>query len=197
MTRTRPSSLRLAVHAGTGLCALALGVLPAPWHLVAAGLGVLAGWVVFPLTGLDARLRRPGEGWWGGVRTYPLAVLGLVALLPRPAAAAAWGVLAFGDAAAGWIGSRVPAAPLLGHPKATWAGSAAHATVGTLAALGLSAGVVALDASVGGLSVGAAPAAAACLAAAVAGALADLVPVPPDDNLPVALAAGLTLFVLA
>jgi hypothetical protein len=45
--------------------------------------------------------------------------------------------------------------------------------------------------------VGAAPAAAACHAAAVAGALADLVPVPPDDNLPVALAAGLTLFVLA
>ena len=199
MTRQRPSALRLAVHAGTGLFALALGLLPAPWHVVAALAGVVLGFVVFPLTGLDARLRRPGEGWWNGVKTYPLAVLGLVLFLPRPLAAAAWGVLALGDAAAAWVGSRVASPALFGHPKGTWSGTLAHVVVGALAAWGLQAGVVALDRSaIGpGLDLGPPARLLPAAAAALAGAIASLVPVPPDDNLPTAAAAGLALAALA
>ena len=182
------------MHATTGLGALLLGVLPGPWHWVAAGLGVFMGWAVFPLTGIDAKLRRPGEPFFGGLRTYPLAVLGLVCLLPRGQAAAAWGVLAFGDAAAAWFGSRMPSRPVFGHPKATWLGSAAYAVAGFLAAWGLSAGAAALSSRTGWTQAPVhAPGAVACLVAALAAVLSDLIPLPVDDNLPAALAAGLAL----
>lgn len=190
---TPVSATRVWVHAATGLFALALGVLPAPWHLVAAGLGVLMGWVVFPLSGIEARLRRPGESYWGGLRTYPLAVLLLVVFLPRPHAAAAWGVLAFGDAAAGYLGSRIPAPRLFGNAKATLVGTGAYVLVGFLGAWGLSAAVVALDRSLGWAHVGAAPSPGHCALAVLAAAASDLVRIPPDDNLPAALAAGLVL----
>ena len=59
MTRQRPSALRLAVHAGTGVFALALGLLPAPWHVVAALAGVVLGFVVFQVRGaLRRRAKR-------------------------------------------------------------------------------------------------------------------------------------------
>ncbi len=198
MTRTRPTALRLLLHAGTGLAALALGVLPSPWHGIGAACGVIAGFLILPLVGLDRRLRRDGERWWGGLRTYPLAVFGLVLLLPRAEAAAAWGVLAFGDAAAGWIGSRVPSPALLGHAKATWSGTAAGVVGGTVGAFALAAGVVALIPH--SFPPGVAPESGVglfrCAAAACAGTLASLVPIPPDDNLPTAVAAGLFLTVL-
>ncbi|MDA1195171.1 MAG: hypothetical protein O2894_08290 [Planctomycetota bacterium] len=188
--------LRPRIHAYTGLLALLLGVLPAPWHLVMAAGGVIAGWIVFPLTGLDARLRRPGEPFLGGLRTYPLAVLGLVLLLPRTEAAAAWGVLAFGDAAAALHGPWLGGPRLFGHRKATWAGSSAYLVFGALAAYALSTGVADLGwrADLDGL--GTPPTMLACGAAALAAVLVDLVRIPPDDNLPAAVAAGGVLHIL-
>lgn len=185
--------LRPRIHAYTGLAALLLGVLPAPWHLVGAAGGVLIGWVVLPLSGLDRMLRRPGEPFLGGLRTYPLAVLGLVLLLPRAEAAAAWGVLAFGDAAASIYGRAVPAPAVFGHSKATWAGSGAYLLVGACAAWALGAGVERLALGTGWVSPGSSPTWIACLAAAGAAAMLDLVPLPPDDNLPAAAAAGVVL----
>lgn len=76
--------LRPFVHAATGLFALALAVLPHSLAIACGALGVFAGWVVFPLSGFDKKLRREGEPFLGGLRTYPVAVLGLVILLPRP-----------------------------------------------------------------------------------------------------------------
>ncbi len=190
MTAPHHSLFRPALHAATGLGALALGVLPRPWALVCAGLGMLAGWVVFPLTGMEKKLRREGEPFLGGLRTYPLAVLGLVYLLPPAEAAAAWGVLAFGDAAAAIVGTRVKAPALFGHPKATWSGSSAYLLVGGLAAWGLSRGVVALADSSGVVAAGAAPSIGICFLAAGAATILDLVPLPPDDNVPAAAAAG-------
>lgn len=189
MSATDPD-LRPRVHAYTGLLALLLGVLPDPWHVVTACAGVVLGWIVFPLSGIDARLRRADEPWLGGLRTYPLAVLLLVLLLPRADAAAAWGVLAFGDAAASIYGRAWPARPLLGHPKATWVGTAAYVLVGTLAAWALGTGVWSLADGTGWVDAGPAPSLLACLAAALAAAILDLVPLPPDDNLPAAAAAG-------
>lgn len=188
--------LRPRVHAYTGLCALLLGVLPAPWHIVLAGGGVFLGWVAFPLSGIDTLLRRPGERFLGGLRTYPIAVLGLVLLLPRAEAAAAWGVLAFGDAAASIYGRAIPAPAVFGHPKATWVGSAAYVLVGGIAAWCLGAGVVSLAEGTGWVEAGMAPSLVACLAAGLAAAILDLVPLPPDDNLPAAAAAGGVLHLL-
>ena len=182
--------LRPLLHMATGLSAFALGVLPSPWNVVAAAVGVLIGWGVFPLTPLDRMLRRPGESYFGGLRTYPLAVLLLVLWLPPFEAAAAWGVLAFGDAAAALVGTRVPSASIFGHSKATWAGSGAYLLFGGLAAYGLSAGAAALAGATGWVEGGSAPTLGVCFAAAGAAAILDLVPLPPDDNLPAAAAAG-------
>ncbi len=194
VTGSRPLlDLRTRVHLATGLCALALGALPHPWALVAAGLGVFLGFVVFPLSGLDARLRRPGEGFFGGLRTYPLAVLCLVALLPPAEAAAAWGMLAFGDVAAAVVGTRVAAPPVFGHGKATWSGSSAWLIVGTFAGLGLASGAALVAKETGLVDVGVVPGLMRCAVAAGAATLADMLPIPPDDNGPTALAAGATL----
>lgn len=188
--------LRPRIHAYTGLCALLLGVLPAPWHLALAAGGIFLGWVAFPLSGIDTLLRRPGERWLGGLRTYPVAVFALVLLLPRAEAAAAWGVLAFGDGAASIYGRALPARPICGHPKATWVGSLAYVVVGGLAAWSLGQGVASLADGTGWVAAGAAPTPLACLAAALAAAILDLVPLPPDDNLPAAAAAGGVLHLL-
>jgi dolichol kinase len=190
----RPGLLRPLLHAGTGLVALTLGVLPGPWALAGAVLGVVAGWVILPRTPLEAKLRRPGEPFLCGLRTYPLAVLALVVLLPPAEAAAAWGVLAFGDAAAALAGGLVASPSLFGHPKATCAGSGAYVLVGGAAAWALSAAVVALGGWSGQVEAGPAPAAAACFLAALAAAILDLVPLPPDDNAPAAAAAGCVLY---
>ena len=187
------TGLRTFLHAGTGLMALSLGLLPPPLALTGAALGIGIGWIVIPRTRLEARLRRPGEPFWGGLRTYPLAVFGLVFLLPPAQAAAAWGVLAFGDTAAAVVGQRVRAPSLFGHPKATWSGTTAYLLVGTAAAWLLSRGVGYLGPAAGWVEVSAVPSLTACAAAAAAAALVDLVPIPPDDNLPGAAAAGIVL----
>ncbi len=189
-----PTWVRPAVHATTGFLALLLAVLPRPYAVFAACLGVVAGWVVIPFT-VETWLRRPGERFLCGLRTYPLAVLGLVLLLPPAEAAAGWGVLAFGDPAAAVAGQRIPSPRLFGHKKATIAGSLAYLVVGAVAAFALSEAVAWAGPRVGLVATGAAPGAVRALLAAVAAVLADLVPVPPDDNLPAAAAAGLALAV--
>lgn len=185
-----PPLLRPLIHMAVGCLALLLGVLPTPYALGGALLGVLAGWVVLPLTALEARLRRPGEAWLCGLRTYPVAVLLLVWTLPPAEAAAAWGVLAYGDALAAVVGSRVAAPAIFGHPKATWAGSAAYVLGGALAAFLLSRGCAELALFAPGVDVGPVPTALACTLAALGAAGLDLLPLPPDDNLPAALGAG-------
>lgn len=189
MSAPRPW-FRPALHAGTGLGALLLGVLPHPWALACAGLGILAGWVVFPLSGMEARLRRPGEPFLGGLRTYPLAVFGLVLLLPPAEAAAAWGILAFGDAAAALVGMRVPGPRLLGHPKATLPGTSAHLLAGWGAAFALGLGVGVLGRAAETVDPGPVPTLLATGLAACAAVLVDLLLRPPEDNLPCAAAAG-------
>jgi dolichol kinase len=179
--------LRPLVHAGVGLVAMSLGFLPREVLLAGAALGVVVGWVVMPLTALERRLRRPGEPFLGGLRTYPLAVLGLVAFLPPTLAAAAWAILAFGDAAATVVGRRVPSPRILRSRKATFAGSGALVLVGGVAAWGIARFVEATG--------GGAPTAnvLGVALASVAAAVPDLLPIPIDDNLPIAAFAGVAL----
>lgn len=180
------ADLRPLLHAATGLFGLLLGWLSWPLGMVGACLGLLAGWVVIPMTPLEARLRRPGEPFLGGLRTYPVAVFLLVLLLPSTIAATAWAVFAAGDAAASLVGRRVKAPSVFGHRKATWSGTPAFVVVGALAGLGAQAFVAATG---GGPGVRA----GWVVAAAGAAALADLARIPPDDNVPNAAAAGLVL----
>lgn len=185
------ADFRAWFHAATGLVALGLGVFPYGLSVAGAVLGVVAGWIVIPLTPLEARLRRPGEPWLNGLRTYPVAVILLVLFLrPATLAATAWAVWAAGDAAASLVGRHVRAPSLFGHPKATWSGTPAFLGFGTLAGVGAGRFVEAT----GGGAGAALPVVAL---AALASALVDLVRIPPDDNLPNALAAGAVLYVAA
>ena len=190
----RPAELlRPAVHAAMGLNALLLGVLP-HWGAVAmAASAILFNWVVLPRTALGRRLERPGEPFLAGLRTYPVAVLFLVLLLPASEAAAAWAILAFGDAAAAIVGRAVPAPRILGRGKATWSGSGAFLLVGGLSAYGMGQAVAALGAHCAWVEVGDAPSWARAGLAALAAGLIDLWRLPPDDNLPCALASGTVL----
>ncbi len=180
------AEVRPALHAATALFALLLGVLSRPLALVGAALGLLAGWVVIPRTALEAKLRRPDEPFFGGLRTYPLAVAGLIVTLPDTLAAVGWGIFAWGDAAASIVGRHVPSPAVFGHRKATWTGSGAFLAVGTLVGWGIGTAV----AATGGMPCPSVPRIAA---AALAATLVDLVRIPPDDNLPHAAAAGLAL----
>lgn len=193
---SQPASLRRPLtHGAVGLFALSLGILPHPLAIAGGVLGVVVGWVILPRTPWEARLRRPGESFLGGLRTYPVAVLILILWLSPANAAAAWGVLAFGDAAASIVGQRVPAPRLFGHPKATISGSGAHVLVGAAAAFALGQGAEALGDLTGWVETGSAPGIMRCALAALGAAVLDLVPIPPDDNIPGALAAGAVLSV--
>lgn len=187
---------RPVLHAAMGVFALALGVLPRFAALGMAVAAILNNWVLLPRLPVERRLRRPGEPFLGGLRTYPVAVLGLVLLLPPAEAAAAWAVMSFGDAAAALVGRHVPAPALLGHRKATWSGSPAFLLVGTLAAWGMGQAVAALATHAPWVEPGPAPDLLRCLLAAFLATLVDLLRIPPDDNLPCAAAAGTALWAL-
>ncbi len=189
MSDARAEDRRQAVHLAMTGFALALRVLSPSQAALAAGAAIALTWVVLPLAGRD--LRRPGAPFLDGVRLYPVAVLGLVLLLPLPQAAAAWAVLGVGDAASNVVGRRLGRPGLVGRADRSLAGSLAFVLCAGPAALGVHAFVAA-----------AAPdgrTALAVAAATLAGALAELVPLPLrlDDNLPIAAAAGATLALLA
>ena len=188
MTDGRSEDLRQGIHLAITGCALALRWLTPPQAALCAAGAVVLNWVVLPALGRD--LRRPGDPFVDGVRLYPIAVLGLVLLLPLPQAAAAWGVLGVGDAASNLAGRRLGRPPFLGRSDRSLAGSLAFVLTAAPAAAGLWAfvGRVPLDLPLLGAS----------LAAAAAGALAELLPRSRwmDDNLPIAVAAGLAVHAL-
>ena len=197
------SALRPAIHAAMGLFAFALGVLPR-WAAIGMALAAIVfNWVLLPRLALGRRLQRPGEPFLGGLRTYPVAVLGLVVFLPPAEAAAAWIVMAWGDAAAALVGQTVPAPRVFGHRKATWSGTCALFLVGATGAwlagqfVVLSAPARETDIILGVAKVlggpGEAPSLARCVLAALAATLVDLVRIPPDDNLPCAAVSGAVL----
>jgi len=128
-----------------------------------------------------------------GILSYPVAVLGLVLVFrSRPElAAAAWGLLAFGDGAANLAGRH------LGGPRIPW--NRAKRIVGALAFVGV--GTPAAAALLAFVSAGGAPGPAVpfgeALApvglAALAAALAESVRSTVDDNLRVAASAAAVL----
>lgn len=178
--KKRETTRRL-IHFGFGFCAFLL-----PWTGKWGGVALAATalaynvWVA-PLRGLDASYRRSGEPRWSGLVTYPLAVLLLLLLAPLEVAAGAWMVMAAADPVAAAVGTRLPRPPVPFHPRKSLTGMAA----GFFVAWILAAAVLAH------MGVQQYVASAAC--AAAAGAVAEVLPWPMDDNLPIAAAAAVSL----
>jgi dolichol kinase len=169
------------VHFAFGACALLIGPLGRAGSAALAATALLYNALLAPALGLDRAYRRPGEGRWGGLTTYPLAVLLLVLLAPSQVAAGGWVVLATVDPVAAAVGSRWPRPRVPGHPAKSLVGTAAGWAVGTVACTGLL------------LFLGEGHALPAAAGAAAAGAVAEALPLPIEDNLAVAAAAALAL----
>ncbi|MHC4338876.1 MAG: hypothetical protein ACYSX0_01500 [Planctomycetota bacterium] len=173
--------LRRLLHLAFGGCALLLPVLGRWPSALVALLALFYNAILAPRIGLDRAYRHEGEGHMGGLTTYPLAVLLLVLLAPVEVAAGAWVVLAVLDPVAAAVGSRLrrPRIPL----------NARKSLCGTVA--GLLAAALACAAILTYLGVPDPWPAALC--AAGAGAFAEALPLPIDDNLPIAAASAAAL----
>ncbi|MEW6336736.1 MAG: DUF92 domain-containing protein [Acidobacteriota bacterium] len=109
-----------------GLFALALPFLTWVQAALCAVAAFLFNWLVLPrLLGHRLTSARPGVSD-RGVLLYPLVVLALIVLFREDVAVAfGWGVLAFGDAAAGIVGQKWGRRALAWNPEKSWEGSIA------------------------------------------------------------------------
>jgi uncharacterized protein (TIGR00297 family) len=126
---------RKLVHAGMGLFALLLRWLDWKAAAALAAVALLFNLFVMPRIGRgiyrdESKARDPG------IVAYPAMVLALILLFRHElgAAAALWGMMAFGDPAASIVGKRLGGPRLPWNRKKTAAGFLAYAVVGTIAA---------------------------------------------------------------
>ena len=161
-----------------GACALRLRWLPRWGAVSMAAAALFYNTVLGPKLGLDRGYRRPGEGFCDGLATYPLAVLLLVAFLSPVVAAGAWVVLAVADPVAAAVGSLCPRPAVPFNPRKSLVGAVGGFGAGALACCGIL------------VFMGVARPWAPGVAAAGAGAVAEILPLRIDDNLVIAAAAG-------
>ena len=184
-------ALRKATHIGMGLLAFALRFLGPFWSAVLAAAALANNLFLLHRIG-GKRLWREHEhaaGGATGIVLYPLTVLLLIVLFYRrlEVAAAAWGLLAFGDGLATVCGIAWGRKKLPWNPAKSWAGSAAYVVCGTVAAAGLLIWT-APERQYSWAFALVAGGAAALLAAAL-----ESLPQGLDDNLGVPLLSGLFL----
>lgn len=145
---------------------------------------------LLPRTAVGKMLRRPGDPWFNGQLSYPLALAIAYAVFDPVVACIAWTVMALGDPAAFVVGtSRERRVRIPWNRRKSLAGSMAFLVVawaGSLAALctrvywGRGMGELAEFLAFGALAG----------IAAVVGTIVESLPLPIDDNLPVVLAVG-------
>jgi uncharacterized protein (TIGR00297 family) len=191
MSAAGHETTRRLVHAGMGGLAFVLAYLTPPQAAALAGGAILFNLWVLPRLG-GGRLFRPGERrapWKSGIILYPASVLILIVLFHdrMEVAAAAWVMMAAGDAAAGWAGRRFGGARLPWNRTKTAAGTTAFAL-----ASGPAMGAVLVW-------MGRTPAEAAWMAASAClfGAFVESLPWRLDDNLTVPILGALFLAGLA
>ena len=175
--------VRKLIHLATTGFAFTLPWIP-PWmRYGACASAILLWWVVLPAMGRDRGLTRENETYVNGLKTYPIAILLLLLLFPLDVAAAGWGVLGVGDAFSNLVGRRMGRQGLLGRPDRSLAGTVAFVVTAIPAAWGLAVYVGPIDART---------AWGPAVAAGLAGAAAELLPMPLplEDNLPGAIAAA-------
>jgi uncharacterized protein (TIGR00297 family) len=131
---------RKLVHAGMGLFALALPFLTWQQAALCAIVAFLFNWLVLPrLLGHRLTSARPGVSD-RGVLLYPLVVLALIVLYRNDEVVAfGWGVLAFGDAAAGIVGQKWGRHVLPWSQGKTWEGLLAFCMASAVGGSALSA----------------------------------------------------------
>jgi uncharacterized protein (TIGR00297 family) len=214
---THSERARQWVHVGSGVFALLLRVLTWWQAAAVAASALLFNLLVLPRIG-GRRLYRPideARGFPLGILLYPLSVLLLIIVFPsRPdIAAAAWGILALGDGAATLVGQAITlnAKPAKTAKKDRFARFAAFAflrdqlpwnrdkTVSGTVAFAVCGGLGAVA-----LAWWTRPAVtplpsmtftiAAPLAAALAAALVETIPIRLDDNVSVPATAAVVLW---
>ena len=199
MSLSRSELLRKIVHVGCGGFAFLLRDLTT---LQAAGMALLAflfNWQVLPRIG-GQKLWREGEhaqGYPRGILLYPLAVLAVILYFAQAPwmAAALWGVLAFGDGMATFVGQSMGGPRLPWNRGKGWAGLLGFVIFGTLGTAVLIAWTSRLPLLASAWhwprTLGVA------LALNLVCALVESLPTTLDDNLTVPLAGALTLPLLA
>jgi uncharacterized protein (TIGR00297 family) len=191
---THSERARQWVHVGSGAFALLLRVLTW-WQAVAvAAAALLFNLVVLPRIG-GHRLYRPTDearGFPLGILLYPWSVLLLIIVFPsRPdIAAAAWGILALGDGAATLVGTRAHGHELPWNRDKTVDGTVAFAVCGGLGAIALAWWTRPAVTPLPSMTF----AIAAPLAAALAAALVETIPIRLDDNVSVPATAAVVLW---
>jgi uncharacterized protein (TIGR00297 family) len=193
MALTRAEAGRKATHVAAGSFALLLRWMTWEQAAALALAAFLFNWQVLPRLGGRA-LWREGEherGYPPGILLYPLAVLGLVLAFRHHlwAAAAVWGVLAWGDGMATLAGQGLGGPRLPWNAGKTWIGLTACALFGAAAAALLIVWTARLPARdlcspwIVGVSV----------LLALACAAVESLPIPVDDNVTVPLTGGLMM----
>jgi len=191
------------VHVGSGLFALLLRVLNGWQAATLAFAALVFNALLLPRFG-GKRLYRPVDhdrGFPLGILLYPLSVLMLTLAFPArlDIAAAAWGILAFGDGFATLVGrsrregtavSAVPSDRIPWNPDKSWAGTIAFVVCGGLAAVALAWWTRPSIAPLPPMAF----TIAAPLAAAVIAAFVETIPIRLDDNISVPLAAAIVLW---
>ncbi len=170
-------------------------LLPFLTWLQAAGCAVLAlVFNLFLLPHLGVDLRKSPADTEAGVRTgiiiYPLSVLALILFYPHnmEVVAGAWAIMALGDGAAGALGAALDSPALPWNRSKTWAGFVSFVVAGSVGAHALMRWVSpALETE---------RAAWVAVAAALAGALVESIPIGLDDNATVPLVCGAVMFCL-
>jgi uncharacterized protein (TIGR00297 family) len=192
VTADHSETARQIIHMTMGSFALLLRWL-LWWQAVAIAAGAVA-FNLFALPRIGRGLFRPGDEArvLHGIVLYPISVLMLLLAFPRrpDIAAAAWGILAFGDGSATLAGRAIGGRRWPWNREKTLAGTVTFALAGAVGGAflawwcrGATAPPPALAFTI------AAPLVAAIVAAAV-----ETLPVRLDDNLTVAVTAGATLW---
>jgi uncharacterized protein (TIGR00297 family) len=216
---THSESARQWVHVASGLFAMLLRVLNGWQSAALAAAALVFNVLLLPRVG-GKQLYRPvdrARGFPLGILLYPLSVLLLTLAFPSrlDIAAAAWGILAFGDGFATLIGCRftaeraktaenspfpfsvssavsaVPSGRLPWNPDKSIAGTVAFIIFGSAAGVALAWWVRPAVAPMPPLTF----TLAAPLAAAVLAALVETIPIRLDDNITVPAAAAAVLWI--
>jgi len=184
---------RKVVHLGIGAVAFALRPLGPALSALGAIAAIVFNSLILPRWGGRALLRgeEASAGYALGIVLYPVTVLLLILCFWNrlEIAAAAWGILAFGDGMASVVGMTLGTRKLPWNRAKSWAGSLAYLVCG-----GTAATVLLQWTAPGRYPL--AFALAIAFAIALAAALAESLPIRFDDNLGVPLLAGLLLFCL-
>lgn len=188
---------RQILHMSMGAFAVLLRYLPWWLAVVVAGSAVAFNALVLPRVA-GARILRPSEaagGYPAGIVFYPVAVVLLILIFPdRPdISAAAWGIMAFGDGAATFVGRRIGGRSIPWNTQKTVAGSIAFIVAGGLAGVFLAwwCRPVLIPPSYVWFPF-VAPVLAAVTAAAV-----ETIPIRMDDNVSVPASAAAILWAMS